>query len=241
MSTHNFPSPKQDARKVFEVLKKGGVAIIPMDVGYGIIAIDPHALSRIFDAKKRKPNKRHAMIGTYSLHCDMHVLPSREADIVKLLTVDLDLPIGVVAPYRPDHPIIQKIPPTTLDQCVLEGTLAILVNAGELAEEISRLATIERLPVMGSSANITGRGTKNIVEDIEPEILKVADIVIDYGKQKFHYPRASSTMVDFRTTKILRYGACYDVVQDSLWRFCGIQVPDDPGSLKCLSGHACGS
>jgi tRNA A37 threonylcarbamoyladenosine synthetase subunit TsaC/SUA5/YrdC len=238
MSAQNSPSPKEDAKMVFEVLKQGGVAIIPMNVGYGIIASNSNALSRVFQAKKRKPHKRHAMIGSYSLHCDIHTLPSREGNIVKLLTVDLDLPIGVVAPYRIDHPIIQRIPSDTLDQSVLDGTLAVLVNAGRLAEEISRLATIESLPVMGSSANITGKGTKTTVEDIEPEVLNAADIVIDYGKQKFHYPRASSTMLDFRTMKVLRYGACYDVVQDSLWRFCGIKVPDDPERLPHLPGGA---
>jgi tRNA A37 threonylcarbamoyladenosine synthetase subunit TsaC/SUA5/YrdC len=107
MPTYNAPNLKEDARKVFDVLKKGGAAIVPMNVGYGIIAADSDALARIFHAKKRKPYKRHAMIGSYSLHCDIHVLPSREAKIVKLLTVDLDLPIGVVAPYRTDHPMIR--------------------------------------------------------------------------------------------------------------------------------------
>lgn len=77
---------------------------------------------------------------------------------------------------------------------------------------------------MGSSANITVKETTNIVDNIEPEILRAADIMIDYGKQKFLYPRASSTVLNLRTMKVLRYGACYDVVQDSLWRFCGIKV-----------------
>jgi tRNA A37 threonylcarbamoyladenosine synthetase subunit TsaC/SUA5/YrdC len=98
----------------------------------------------------------------------------------------------------------------------MDGTLAMLVNAGGLIDEICRLAILEKFPVMGSSANITGRGTKGMVEKIEPDILKAADIIIDYGKQKYYYPRASSTMLDFRTMKVVRYGACYDVVQDSL-------------------------
>ncbi|KAJ5333753.1 uncharacterized protein N7506_007536 [Penicillium brevicompactum] len=236
MPTRHVPNPKADAKKVFKVLKDGGIAIIPMNVGYGIIATDPAALDCIIDAKRRKPHKRHAIIGSYSLHCELHILPPREASIVKLLTVDLDLPIGVVAPYRHDHPMIQRLAPDHLDRTVLDETLAILVNAGELAEEVSRLASIEELVVMGSSANITGKGAKIVVDDIEAEILKVADIVIDYGKQKFHHPRASSTMIDFRKIDVLRCGACYDVIQDSLWRFCGIKLPDDPQDPVNISG-----
>ncbi|KAJ5200849.1 hypothetical protein N7491_008346 [Penicillium cf. griseofulvum] len=235
MSSYKLPSPKDDARAVFEVLKRGGIAIIPMSVGYGITAIDPDAIDRIFRTKRREPHKRHAMVGSYFLHQDIHVLPPKEAGIVKLLTVDLDLPLGVVAPYRLDHPIIQKLPPNILAQSIVEDTLAILVNGGDLLDELSRLATLEKIPLMGSSANITSKGAKIIVEDIEPEILKVADIVLDYGRQQSHHPRASSTMINFRTMKVVRYGACYDVVQDALWRFYGIRVPDDPGTLTLSS------
>jgi hypothetical protein len=85
------------------------------------------------------------MIGSFTLNCDMHVLPSRGGDIVKLLTVDLGLPIGIITPYHPEHPMNQRIPPDTLDQSTLDGTLAMLVNAGGLSEEISQLATIEGL------------------------------------------------------------------------------------------------
>ncbi|CAG8313606.1 unnamed protein product [Penicillium salamii] len=104
MLTQKVPDPKPDANKVFQVLKNGGIAIILMNVGYGIIAIDQHALACIIDAKRREPHRRQAMIGSYSLHCGIHVLPTREAGVVKLLTVDLDFPLGVVAPYCPDHP-----------------------------------------------------------------------------------------------------------------------------------------
>ncbi|CAP78999.1 hypothetical protein E8E15_004144 [Penicillium rubens] len=230
MSYYKVPSPKEDARAVFEILKRGGIAILPMSVGYGITAIDPDALDRIFRTKQRQPHKRHAMVGSYFLHRDIHILPPKEVGMVKLLTVDLDLPLGIVAPYRSDHPIIQKLPPRLLAQSVVEGTLAMLVNGGALLEELSRLAALEQLPLMGSSANITGKGAKTVVEDIEPEILEVADIVIDYGRQKFHHPRVSSTMIDFRTIKVVRYGACYDVIQDALRRFYGIELPDDPAT-----------
>ncbi|RJE24934.1 Telomere recombination [Aspergillus sclerotialis] len=226
-----------DAYRVFEVLKGGGVAIIPASVGYGLVAIEPEALQRVFAAKQRKPHKKHAMIGSYFLHRQIHVLPPREEGMVKLLTVDMDLPMGVVAPFREDHHIIQKLGKEMLDKSSVGGTLAMLVNGGQFQEELSRLATEAGLPLMGSSANLSGKGTKTVVEDIEQEVRDAADIIIDYGRQKFSYPRPSSTMFDFKHMRLLRFGACYNVIQDAFQRFYGITLPDDPGQEALFSGH----
>lgn len=75
-----------DARRTFQVMLDGGVAI------------DGNALQRVFSAKQRQPHKKHAMIGSYALHRE-HILPPREAGMVKLLTVDPNLPLGVAAPF----------------------------------------------------------------------------------------------------------------------------------------------
>lgn len=226
-----------DARRVFEVLKYGGVAIMPASVGYGIVAIDPKALQRIFATKQRKPHKKHAMIGSYSLHRQLHVLPPREGGMVKLLTVDMDLPLGVVAPFRAEHPVIQKLGKEVLGQSSVGNTLAMLINGGRLQEELSRRAVEAELPLMGSSANVTGKGTKTAVEDIEQEIRDAADIIIDYGRQRYNYPRPSSTMFDFKHMRLLRFGACYDVIRDVFLRFYGLTLPEDPGREVLFSGH----
>jgi hypothetical protein len=151
--------------------------------------------------------------------------------MVRLLTVDLDLPVGVVASYQPDHPIIQKIPQD------LDGTMAMLVNGGEFQEELSKLATDAELPLLGSSANLTGTGTKVAIEEIEPEIRAVADIIVDYRRQKYSHPRPSSTMINFDELRVLRFGACYEVIQDVFSRFYGLSLPNDPGQDILFSGH----
>jgi tRNA A37 threonylcarbamoyladenosine synthetase subunit TsaC/SUA5/YrdC len=198
---------------------KGGIAIIASNVGYGIVATNPEALHRIFNAKKRQPHKRHAMIGSYDLHRTIHDLPAREAEMVTRLTVDLDLTVGVVASYHPDHPIMMKIPQDLLEQSSIEGTMAILVNGGKLQEELAKLAINAELSLLGSSANLTGKGTKVTVEEIEPEIKAAADIIIDYGRQKYSHPRSSSTTINFNDLRVLRFGACYDVIQDVFFPF----------------------
>ena len=197
------------------------------------------ALQRAFETKQRKPHKRHAMIGSWALHEDIHTLPPREASMAKLLVHELNLPLGLVAPFKEDHPMIQKLGSETLARSSVEGTLAMLVNGGRLMDEIARLALESGQPVMGSSANLTGKGTKALVEDIEPEIINAADIIIDYGKMKYSSPRTSSTMIDFKNVRLLRFGACYDVIKDVMTRFFGIDdFPDDPGKDILFSGHA---
>jgi hypothetical protein len=81
--------------------------------------------------------------------------------MVRLLTVDLGLPVGVVAPYRPDHPIIQKISRDLLEESSIEETMAMLVNGGELQEELSKIATNAQLPLLRSSTNLTGTGNES--------------------------------------------------------------------------------
>ena len=229
---------KADAKRVFDVLCRGGIAIIPVDVGYAICAADSVALQRAFETKQRKPHKRHAMIGSWALHKEIHVLPPREAGMTKLLVHDLNLPLGLVAPFGADHPMIQKLGQETLARSTMEGTLAMLVNGGQLMDELARLAFESGQPIMGSSANLTGKGTKALVEDIEPEIVEAADIIINYGRMKYNYPRTSSTMIDFKNVRLLRFGACYDVIKDAFRRFYGIDLPEDPGKDVLFSGHA---
>ena len=161
--------PKADAKRVFDVLCNGGLAIVPVNVGYAICAIDPEALERAFTTKQRKPHKRHAMIGSYALHKEIHVLPPKETGMVKLLIHDLDIPLGVVAPFREDHPMIRKLGAETLARSSMEGTLAMLCNAGPVLDELARLSFEAGLPCMGSSANLTGKGTKSVSSDVSSE------------------------------------------------------------------------
>lgn len=215
-----------DAARVFTVLSAGGIGIIPSSVGYGIVATEAPALQRIYTVKRRQPHKRHAIIGSYALHREIHVLPADKMDLVRLLTVDLNLPLGVIAPYRWDHPLIARLDADTLEASSVNGTMAMLINGGPFQEELVRVAAAAGRAVLGSSANLTGQGTKTVVEEIEEIIREAADIVVDYGRVRDGWPRASSTMVDLGAMRVVRVGACYEVIHDVVKRFAGVQWPD---------------
>ncbi len=215
-----------DARRAFEAIRRGGIAILPMDVGYSLIGSGEAALRRIFDTKRRAPSKLNAMVGDQAIHREIHLLDTRQRAIVDAIVQDHGLPLGLIAPGRMDHPLLQALSPEMLARSTKDGTVLMLLNAGGFEEAIGRLSLRHGVPLFGSSANLSLSGTKFRVEDIEPEVLGIADVVIDYGLRKWHFYRQSSTLIDIRTVTATRKGSCFDVISDILARQFGITLND---------------
>ncbi len=100
-----------DATRAFSVLEAGGIAILPMDVGYSLTGGSEASLEKIFQTKGRTREKLNAMIGDMAIHREVHVLDQRGRDIVRAITEDCDLPLGAIAPCRPDHPLLTNLTP----------------------------------------------------------------------------------------------------------------------------------
>lgn len=232
------PDVAGDARKAFEVMKSGGIAIMPMDVGYSAIGGSAAALKTIFDAKKRAPYKLNAMLGDMKLHRELHSLDQRGQEVVEALVEDYDLPLGAIAPAHLDHPIIQNMADDALAGSSKSGTILMLLNAGNFHAEICRLSREAALPLFGSSANASLTGTKFRVEDIEPEIIEIADLIVDHGLRKYHLYEASSTLLDLQTFEVVRYGSCFELIADVLQRHFNIKLPPPPaGHILKLIEH----
>lgn len=214
-----------DARKTFDTLKAGGIAIFPVDVGYTIAGGSQAALQRIFKTKGRAATKLNAMVGDMAVHRDLHVLDTRGREMVAALTEEYDLPLGVIAPYVPDHALLRRLDPASLAGSSRGGTIAMLVNAGPLHAELCRLSREEQFPIFGSSANLTNTGTRFRVQDIPQELIAIADSVIDYGLRKYHRYQRSATLINFQTLEVVRVGSCYELIADVLWRHFRVELP----------------
>ncbi|MAG96427.1 MAG: Sua5/YciO/YrdC/YwlC family protein [Alphaproteobacteria bacterium] len=217
---------KKDAMRTFSVLMEGGTAIVPTHVGYAFVGISEEAIHNTFVAKRRAPGKLHAFTGCKPLHDALHVVDDRASAAVDAIWREHGLTIGCVAPARLDHPIMKKLPKTVFQQSIKDGTVAMLLGAGPFLDELGRLSLENEIAIIGSSANLTHRGVKYRTEDIEPEILAAADLVIDYGLMRWVSYNFSSTMIDFRDYSVVRYGACFDLIQDILRRQFGIVIAD---------------
>jgi hypothetical protein len=104
-----------DARRAFDVLRRGGTAIVPHTIGYAALGGSGPALRRIFEAKRRGASKRNAMVANLAIQNDVHRCSARGRDIVRAIVEDYDLPLGCIAPYRPDHPMLAKLDAETRD------------------------------------------------------------------------------------------------------------------------------
>ena len=149
---------KGDAKRVYDVILAGGVAICPATIGYGIITSDPRKLEKIFLTKQRNATKRHAMVGSYPVHRALQVVDKLGREIVDHLVLDLDLPLAVIAPFNRDHPMFKKLDDVTMDAASVNGTIAILINAGPFQDELTKLSLADNQPILGSSANISQTG-----------------------------------------------------------------------------------
>lgn len=226
-----MPGPidvEADARRAFAVLKAGGIAILPNEVGYSLIGGSAAALKRIFETKGRAPTKLNAMLGNDAIHREVHDIDARQRDIVHAITIDHDLPLGLIAPARQEHPLLRALDRDAWEASSKAGTVCMLLNAGPFHEAICRLSLAAGHPLFGSSANRTMTGTKFRIEDIEPEIRAIADVVIDYGLRKYHLYKSSSTLLDITSMKVVRFGSCYELISDILERQFGIDLPSRP-------------
>jgi tRNA A37 threonylcarbamoyladenosine synthetase subunit TsaC/SUA5/YrdC len=217
-----------DAARAFAALQSGGIVIVPNDIGYSILGGSPAALATIFRTKGRQASKRNAMVANADWHWAVHRCSQRGREIVEAITVEYGLPLGCIAPYRADAPAIMACPDETLRDSSVGGTLVMLLNAGRFHAALTALSFAAGVLLFGSSANLSLSGTKFCVEDIQPEILRIADLVIDHGLQRYHPYGASSTLLDVETLQVVRYGSCFPDIAYVLKRHFGITLPQ-PG------------
>ena len=206
---------KEDAARVFDVIRKGGVAIFPVSVGYAIVGHADEAIERMYKAKERSFDKPCGNFGDWELFNAIVDVSDQAREIVRVITQDHDLPFSIVGPFIPDNPVAKSQPPFAFKNSTKLGTMDLLMNAGPLHDEIARLARENNFAVVGSSANLSLTGSKFVFEDIEAQVRDVADITIDYGLVPYHNDKGlGSTIIDLVSCETIRVGCVYDQICD---------------------------
>jgi tRNA A37 threonylcarbamoyladenosine synthetase subunit TsaC/SUA5/YrdC len=225
-----------DAQRAFTVLQHGGAAIVPHSIGYAALGGSAATLRRIFEAKRRGPAKRNAMVANLAIQSEVQQCTPRGRDIVRAIVEDYDLPLGCIAPCRLDHPMLAALDAETLAASTRKGTVAMLLNAGHFHAELTRLSHDALFPLFGSSANLSLSGTKFRVEDIEPQIIAIADIVIDHGQQRWSLRRVRRRSMSRRSKGPLRSSM---PISPTLKRHFSVELPWAAGQSTpvLLSDH----
>lgn len=202
---------ERDVAQVLDVVYGGGVAVVPLDVAYGIIGHREDAIRRIFTAKDRSYEKPSGMFSNWAMSDDIHILPDEKRQMIRTIIEQDRLPFSVVASYRAEHEFFAKVDPFVMANSTKAGTLDMLMNAGAFHNELARQAWDAGLPVFGSSANTSLKGSKYRLEDIETAVLEAADLHVDYGLSKYANSEGhSSTIIDFSTFRVIRVGVVFD-------------------------------
>lgn len=193
------PLGPEDARRLEQCVRRGGVAVFPADTVYGLCCDpeDPAAVERIYELKGRPPQRPSAIMFfslTLALESLTELRPRERAALSALLPGPVTLLLA--NPRRRYGPACGPDPDTLgLRVPLLAGGLAAL---GAVA-----------VPVMQSSANISGEADARRLQDVPERLRRGVDLLLDGGD----LPGLPSTVVDLRdyaeegTWKVLRDGA----------------------------------
>jgi L-threonylcarbamoyladenylate synthase len=173
----------------------GGIAVFPADTVYGL-ACDPcsaAAVARLYELKGR-PADKPAAVMFFDLHRALAALPELGPRLRAAAQALLPGAVTLLVPNpRGRYPLACGPDPSTLGLRVpAPGPLAGVA-----------------IPVLQSSANVSGGADPRTLDEVEPAIRDGADLVVDGGP----LPGTPSTVVDLRgferdgSWTVLREGA----------------------------------
>ncbi len=175
---------ERDAERLRECVAGGGVAVFPTDTVYGVCC-DPEnerAAARLYELKGR-PAARPAAVMFFALEPALAVLEELALDEREALAALLPGPVTLLLA----NPVARFAPACRVDP----GTLGLRVP--RLPDGLAALGALS-LPVMQSSANISGQPDARTLAQVPQSVRDGADLVLDGGE----LPGTPSTVIDLR-------------------------------------------
>ena len=157
-----------DIKKAVEVLRSGGVILYPTDTiwGIGCDATKKKAVDRIYKIKQRNDSKNMLLLidNPSKLNSYIDEVPEIAWDLIDVS----DKPLTIIYPGAKNLP----------DNLVAaDGTIGIRVTGEEFSMNLCRRF---RLPLVSTSANISGKPAPGNFSEIDQEIIKQVDYVVQY-------------------------------------------------------------
>ena len=157
----------EEINNCIKELKTGNLILYPTDTvwGIGCDATNPDAVNKVYALKKREDTKALICLVAHQAMLERHVkeVPEVAYDIIDLATkpttIVFDEPVGVAKNLIAD-----------------DNTLAIRVASDKFCQYlINKFGK----PIVSTSANISGQPTPKRFQDIQSEILKGVDYVVN--------------------------------------------------------------
>mgnify|MGYP000138525044 CR=1 FL=1 len=163
---------EKEIKSTIQILKQGGIILYPTDTvwGIGCDATNYEAVDKIYALKKRDDSK--SMI---CLVNDFKMLNQYVEDVPE---VAYDILKYAVNPTT----IIYDKPKRVSENLVADdNTLAIRVIREKFCNQLIRQF---KKPIVSTSANLSGQPTPTSFKEIDPEILKGVDYVVNLQRNK---------------------------------------------------------
>ncbi len=159
-----------DKDKLLNVLKNGGIAIIPTDTTYGIVcdALNEEAVKKVYYAKKRDFNK------------PLIILVS-DIEMLKKYTKDLnDLEIKIIEKYMPNKLSMLLKKNDLISDLVTASSNLVGIRIPD-SKELRDFISILNSPIVASSANISGSDIVTNLDNLEEELKSKIDYIYNGG------------------------------------------------------------
>lgn len=184
---------KESLEKALDVLKRGGIILYPTDTiwGIGCDATNEEAVRKVYQIKKRADAKAMLMLVGSEGQLQQYV---RDIPEVAWQLIDAAVhPITIIY----DHPV--HIAPNLKAE---DGSAGFRITKESFSKNLClRL----RHPVVSTSANVSGVPAPKSFVDIDPEIIKGVDYIVEYGRnQSDSLPSNIIKLSDSGVFKIIR-------------------------------------
>lgn len=183
-----------EADKAAAIIRKGGIILYPTDTiwGLGCDATNPQAVKKIYDLKRRQDSK--SMLVLLGQTDDLYKWLDNVPETAKMLLEVADSPLT----------IIYDCPRGVADNLIADdGSLGIRIADDEFCKSLCRRCNV---PVVSTSANISGTSSPAGFNDIDDLIKEGVDYIVDYKREDMTNKRPSAIIKvrDDETLKIIR-------------------------------------
>jgi len=181
--------------KAIRVLKSGGVIIYPTETVYGLgaDATNRNAVNKVFEIKK-KDKFKPMLIAVSSIEmAKRYVWWNKYADV--LAKKYLPGPLSLILSVKGE----------AIDENVYQGGIKVGIRIPNNEFVLKLISSFNR-PITSTSANVSGEKPPIKVEEIDEEVKRKVDLVIDKGETEVKKP---STVVDVSSypPRLIREGA----------------------------------
>ena len=183
-------------REAAGAIAAGGTAVYPTETVYGLgaDALDPDAVERVFEIKRR-PRSEPLSLAVPTVE-DASAVAEVDDRTERFMRRFLPGPVTVVVPRTASVPDV-----------LTAGLSHVGIRVPDHAVALALLH--ETPPLTATSANRSGAGSARRIEEIDPGVREAVDAIVDGGET----PGGESTVVDPGRDEIIRRGLLADEIE----------------------------